>query len=432
MTNLILVDCHDLGQHLGVYGRTSVSSPHLDDMAAGGVRFANSFCTAPQCSPSRAALYTGRYAHANGMLGLAHPPFNWRLNPGEMHLARYLKDAGYATILIGIQHVTAASEQATQALGFTEVWRHAKAADVAECAAACLENVPRQPFFLKIGFTEPHRDEQGLFRQAPPDTSLGVEIPPYLPQTSEAAQELAELQGVIHLLDEAIGRIWATLQELNLLEDTWVIFTTDHGLAMPRAKCTLYDPGIRTALIMVAPAFGLTGGRVYYDELISNVDLVPTILDMLEIRLPARLQGKTFSNLLRGTDYQPRSCIFAEKTFHTAYEPQRAIRTARYKLIWNGEVNIISVPADIMRSPIYPQMVDDIAVERPPFELYDLQADPLERVNLIDERDHSDIAEDLRRQLLDWMRSTGDPLLEGPVPSPFYDVGLRQLTQHES
>ena len=226
--------------------------------------------------------------------------------------------------------------------------------------------------------------------------------------------------------DTAVGRIWAALQELGLAADTWLIFTADHGLAMPRAKCTLYDPGLQTALIMVAPAFGLTGGRVC-DELIRNVDITPTILDMLGLPLSPRLQGRSFASLLRGEPYQPRERIFAEKTFHTAYEPQRAIRTARYKLIWNVEAGIMNVPGDIMHSPIYPEMLDEITVEHKPFELYDLLADPAERVNQIANPDYADIFLDLRHHLLYCLRVTGDPLLDGPIASPFYRRGLEQL-----
>lgn len=428
MTNLVLIDCHDLGQHLGAYGWKTVPAPNLDALAAAGLRFENSFCTAPQCSPSRAALYTGRYPHANGMFGLAHPPFNWRLHPDEIHLAQHLRQAGYTATLIGVQHVTVHEPGATQKLGFEQVWMAEQASEVGDLAVTYLQNSPAQPFFLNIGFMFPHRDSHGLFKQAPPDSSLGVEVPPYLAQTPEAEAEFAELQGVIGQMDMAVGRIWQTLRDLDLLKDTWLIFTTDHGLAMPRAKCTLYDPGIEVALLMYAEPFGLVAGQVL-EEMVSNVDLVPTILEMLGLPTPENLQGQSFAPLLRRESYQPRQQVFAEKTFHTAYEPQRAIRTGRYKLIWNIEAGIVNVPGDIMRSPIFPQMIQQIVIELPPFELYDLQNDPLEQHNLVDDPAHADTYRSLRQQLLAWMRETGDPILNGPVASPFYQRSLALLTQ---
>jgi N-sulfoglucosamine sulfohydrolase len=426
MTNLILIDCHDLGQHLGCYGWQSVPSPNLDALAAAGVRFTNSFCTAPQCSPSRAALYTGRYPHANGMFGLAHPPFNWRLHPDEVHLARHLQQAGYLTAQIGVQHVTGHDVASVRALGFDQVTPAETAAAIADQAVAFLRAQPRRPFFLNIGFPEPHRDAHGRYNQALPDASRGVEVPPYLPQSAAARLEFAELQGVIGALDTAVGRIWQAMQELNLVDETWLIFTVDHGLAMPRAKCTLYDPGLQTALIMLAPGLGLAGGRVC-DELVSNVDLLPTVLEMLGVTIPERVQGRSFAGLLRRQHHAPRAYLFAEKTFHTAYEPQRAVRTTRFKLIWNAETGIMNVPGDIMHSPIYPEMIDQVVVERPPFELYDLEEDPLEFTNRCNDPRYAEVFADLRRRLWAWMQETGDPLLDGPLASPFYRRGLEQL-----
>lgn len=418
--NLIMIDCHDLGQHLGCYGWSTVPSANLDRLAQAGVRFANSFCTAPQCCPSRAALYTGRYAHANGMFGLAHAPFNWRMHPTEQHLGKLMQQAGYVTAQVGVQHVTAHQETAVKGLGFDHALLCQEAAQTPDRVAEFLSQRPDGPFFLNIGFVDPHRDPQGRFKQAPLHRELGVEIPSYLPQTPEAEAELAEFQGVIHQLDQAVGRIWAMLAERDLLREIWFIFTTDHGIAMPRAKCTMYDPGIETALIMLGEPFGLVGGRVY-DELISNVDLVPTLLEMLGIPVPDNLQGRSFAGLLRGdADYTPRRHLFAEKTFHTAYEPQRAVRTNQFKLIWNLEVDIMNVAGDIMRSPIYPQMIQEIVAERPPFELYDLAGDPQERVNLFDHPDYAAVRQELAATLRAWMEETGDPLLNGPIASPYY------------
>ncbi len=426
MTDLIMIDCHDLGQHLACYGWDAVPSANLDELAARGIRFENSFCTAPQCCPSRAALYTGRYPHANGMFGLAHEPFNWRMHSEEIHLSRMMQDAGYHTVQIGTQHVTTQTPNAIQQLGFDEVYMGDDALKNAERVKAFLANVSDVPFFLNIGFFEPHRDPDGYFRQAPPDRTKGVSLPPYVPHTPEAEGEFAQLQGVIRKLDEAIGIIWRALETRELLSDTWLIFTTDHGIAMPRAKTTMYDPGIETALILYAEPPGLTGGRVF-EELISNVDIVPTILEGLGIPVPKKLHGRSFWPLLTESDYVPRGHIFAEKTFHTAYEPQRAIRTERYKLIWNAEVDIINVAADIQHSPIFPQMIEELTQERPPFELYDLDQDPVERQNLAGQIAYAEVERDLRKRLLQWMQQTGDPLLEGPIASPYYDRAKRML-----
>jgi N-sulfoglucosamine sulfohydrolase len=120
--------------------------------------------------------------------------------------------------------------------------------------------------------------------------------------------------------------------------------------------------------------------------------------------------------------------VFAEKTFHTSYEPMRAIRTDRYKLIVNFEVSTsVDVPADVRESPIYPLMLSQLNAIRQPVELYDLHADPWEQRNVAGEPEVSVIQADLRQRLLGWMQATDDPLLQGPVASPYYADALGYL-----
>lgn len=428
MTHLVIIDCHDLGQHLGCYGRKTVPSTNLDAIAARGILFERSFCTAPQCSPSRATIYTGRYAHATGMFGLAHDPFNWRLHEDEIHLATHLKNAGYETALFGNQHVTLHDDDAVMKLGYEIVKQgHTDTDKIVANVRDFISAQHDRPFFLNVGLFQPHRDKIGRYKLSQPDESLGVEVLPYIPDTPEAREEFADLQGAIRVTDEAVGAIWSALEANDLLKDTWLIFTTDHGLAMPRAKCTMYDAGLETALIMYSEPFGLVGGRVV-SQIVSHVDLTPTILQGLGLPIPDRIQGRSYWNLLQGQPYQPNEYIFAEKTYHTAYEPQRAVRTDRYKFILNLEVDIMNVSADIQHSPIYPQMIDEITRERPQIELYDLLNDPEERVNLANRPEFVEVESTLRQRLLEWMQQTGDPILDGPVASPYYHKALKLLT----
>lgn len=423
-TSVLFLTCHDLGQHLGCYGRATVTSPALDSLAAGGVRFEQSFCTAPQCSPSRASLHTGRYPHSAGVMGLAHPPFAWRLEPGARHMAHVLGDAGYTTILVGMQHLI--DRGSAHKLGYSQVLPVAPAYDEAEAAVSLLGELSRneQPFYLEVGFEEPHRPYD--FGGAQADASQGVAIPGYLPDAPESRQDLAAFQGAIRQMDAGVGQILRALDDLAMADRTCVIFATDHGAAMPRAKCTLYDPGIEVALLWRWPA-ALPGGRVV-SEMVSNVDVTPSLLEALGLPVPAAVQGRSFWPLLSGHAYVPRTEVFAEKTFHTYYEPMRAIRTADKKLIVNFEVStIVDVPSDIRASPIYPLMLAQFSGVRSPLELYDLQADQWEQRNLADRPEMSAIPADLRQRLLGWMAQTDDPLLGGPVASPYYADALRRL-----
>lgn len=424
--NILQIVCHDLGHHIGCYGVHSVHTPTLDRLAAEGVRFGNSFCTSPGCSPSRAALATGRYPHANGVLGLAHAHFGWQLAPGERHVAGLLADSGYHTLLFGLQHVTYHPES----LGFAEIHGDRPADGVAENIENWVFGYPpntASPFYAEVNFFEPHRPFN--FGGVAPDRSAGVQVPPFLPDNEAAGEELAGMQGAIRKVDEAVARILAALEKASLAENTLVLFTADHGIAFPRAKTTLYDPGIETALLMRWPAGGVTGGRVR-EELISNVDIVPTLREAAGAAVPANVQGRSFLPLLQGRSYTPRAAVFAEKTYHELYDPQRCVRSASHKLIVHFEVaSRAYASTDITDGPTYKTMANDLAKERSMLELYDLRQDPAEQHNLAHNAANAGLIAGLGRQLCTWMHETNDPLLQGPIASPFYYEAIRTLEE---
>jgi len=423
--NIVFITCHDLGRHLGCYGRATVDSPALDALAASGARFDRAFCTAPQCSPSRASLHTGRYPHATGVLGLAHPPFGWRLPPRERHLAHLLRDHGYATCLVGMQHLIAHGQ--AEELGYERVLPVAPAPEAAAAAVAVLRDLAAsdQPFYLELGFEEPHRPFD--FGGATPDDRLGVKVPQYLPDGPEARRDFAAFQGAIRRMDQGAGVVLRELDDLGLTANTWVIFTADHGAPMPRAKATLYDPGIEVALLMRWPDGGIGPGQAF-ERLISNVDVVPAMLDGLGLALPGNLHGRSFWPLLRSESYQPRQAIFVEKTFHTHYEPMRGVRTATHKYIVNFEVGTaVDVPADVQQSPIYPLLIPAFGPVRDQVECYDLTVDPWEGENIAGAPEIAEVETELRHRLRDWMIETGDPLLTGPVASPYYRAAIERL-----
>lgn len=416
MANILFITTHDLGRYLNCYGRKTISSPNLDALASKGVKFSNAFCTAPQCSPSRAALHTGRYPHSNGMLGLAHPPFGWELNDGEKHFARRMQENGYRSVLVGEQHVSSSDRN----VGYDEILPRGNAQKMGEDAAQMLQQLKQQgkPFYLEVGFHEPHRPYE--WGGATPDESKGVEVSGFLPDCLEAQTDFAALQGSIKVMDAGVGLVLEGLKQAGLEQDTWVIFTTDHGVAMPRAKGTLYDPGIETALIMSWPAQNIVGGKTY-TEMISNVDIVPTMLAGLGLPIPSEIQGKSFWKLLQNQPYTERDEIFAEKTYHQHYEPMRGIRTHTHKLVANMEASTtVDVPSDARQSPIYPLLIPEFSGNRAEIELYDLQNDPFEQNNLAGQPAVAEIERDLGQRLYQWMQVTNDPILKGPVPSPYY------------
>jgi arylsulfatase A-like enzyme len=430
--NIVMMHCHDLGQHIGPYGVKTVRTPNLDRLADESVVVEKMFCTAPQCSPSRASLFTGRYPHQTGVIGLCNPgPGGCKLNDDELHLAARLREAGYATALFGIMHETLRTDQ--DRLGY-DVSRPAvmRSDSIASEAAAYLESRrdASEPFFLSVGFFEPHREFD--FEGIAPDDSLGVTVPDYIRRdigpalSAEARAELAALQGCIHQADVGVGMVLDALGRTQLAADTVVIFTADHGLAMPMSKCTLYDPGLEVPLIVRAPQWGLeAGARV--EGMVSNVDVVPTILEALGIDAPdGRIAGRSMLRCLRGQE-PGRRRIYAEKTVHSRYDPMRAVRSGDWKLIVNFEHAFQEVPGDVMAGHIYRQNVGTYQRRHPLVELYDLRHDPWERTNLAGSEGFADLRAELLSDLLSWMRDTGDPLLAGPIHTPHYTAARAAL-----
>jgi len=410
--NIVLLICHDLGTHIGCLG-APINTPEIDGVADDGVVFTDYFCTAAQCSPSRGSIMTGRYPHNNGLVGLAH--LGWEIGAQEVTLPMYLNAAGYSTHLLGHQH----EHNEPARLGYQHIDQtHQDARGVAELLTDFLHHQARQssqqPFFVSAGVTEPHRP----YRRDgyPRDEEESVEVPPYLPDRPGIREDLAGFHGLIWVLDECVGRVREALEETGLAEKTLFIFTTDHGPAMPRAKGTCYDPGLRTALVMRWPGHLRNGIRC--DELLTNCDLLPTLLDLVGARAPDGLDGRSFLPLLAGSEYVPREDIYAEMTWHDQYNPMRAIRTNQYKYIRNfGDRPLVYLPQDIYTGPAGQEMREEYyGTQRPEEELYDLAADPGEQDNLVEDSQYVEVAAELRRRVENWMVETNDPLLYGDVP----------------
>jgi len=433
--NIILITPHDLGQHLGCYGVGSVRTPHIDRLAEQGVRFARSFCVAPQCSPSRAAMLTGRYPHANGVLGLCHGGFKWDLHDNEVHLAQRLHDAGWYSALVGIQHETRRPDQ----MGYDEIvpeqFRpdgHALAASIADQA---VEFIGRRadadrPFFLQLGFFEPHR-APGTPTNWPPSAHPPVDkptVPGYLVDDAAAREELGCFEASVQDVDDAVGRVMQALDAHGLGDDTLVIFTADHGIPFPRAKCSVYDPGLEVPLILRWPNGPWSAGTVH-EAMVSKVDYVPTLCDLLGFETPGDLHGRSFAPLLRGEPFEPRSAVFGEMTFHDYYDPIRCLRTERHKLIVNFMFNKGFMDPSQQWRPrtITVKPADPARSRHPLVELYDLDADLLEHNNLAEDPAHAATRRDLLDRLHRWMQETGDPLLEGVPTPPMHEEALAVL-----
>ncbi len=409
--NVLYLHSHDTGRYVQPYGYP-VPTPNIQHLADQGVLFRQAFCAAPVCSGSRAALLTGQCTHATGMLGLAHR--GYRLSHPERHIVHFLRDAGYWTGLVGEQHVSADPGD----LGYDEVV-DLDSTRVSEVAPAATDLIARRahedaPFFLSIGFFETHRE---FFEPSSIRDVLYSRPPENVPDNARTRRDMASFRASARALDQGVGTVLNALEENGLADNTLVFMTTDHGLAFPDAKCTMYDRGIGVMLLMRGPG-GFERGRVF-DALVSQLDLYPTICDVVGLEYPAWLEGTSLLPLVRGDVAEIHDEIFAEVTYHAAYEPQRAVRTARYKYMRRYDEQhpgrVLANLDDSLTKEIL--LAAGWADVDPPWEaLFDLWLDPSEGLNRIDDPALAGVLEDLRRRLHEWMVRTEDPLLDGPVP----------------
>jgi len=411
--NVLIVHWHDLGRYLGVYGHADVASPRLDQLASEGILFSRAHATAPLCSPSRGSLFTGRYPHRNGLVGLAH--HGWEYRADVRTLPQILSKAGWYTTLFGMQHETSYPAR----LGFDEFdVSNSFCEYVVDRATKWLDDGPREPFLLTAGFFETHRPYPPE-RYEPADRAA-VDVPDYLPDTDDVRQDLAEFHSAISVADAAVGRLLDTLAVTGLDRTTWVVFMTDHGPALPRAKSTLYDAGTGIAMIMRPPVDAGQRPQVY-DELFSGVDLVPTLLELLGLDVPADIDGISHAGALAAATrpVDPvRSEVYTTKTYHDSFDPIRAIRTKEHSYIENyASRPLLDLPWDIADSAPGKAVAPLIGEPRPTRELYDLVEDPTESHNLLgaDATDKAEeIAADLALLLHDWRLNTNDV-----IPSEF-------------
>jgi len=419
--NIIKIICHDIGKHLGCYGVKSVSTKAIDALAKNGILFENSYATSPGCSPSRAAIATGMYPHNNGVLGLAHAHFGWSLDKKVNHIAKHFFKNNYSSILFGLQHVT----YNEKTLGFKKIFPERPADAVVKNIKENIDsNLFKKPFYAEINFFEPHRPFD--FGGVKPFKSKGISVPKYIPNNHDTRKEFASMQGAIKKMDDSVAKIINILKRKNLYENTIILFTTDHGIPFPRAKGTLYDAGIETSLIISYPKLKIKNKK--FKELISNIDILPTLLDFAKIKIPKIIQGKSFYPLIMNKKYNQNKHIFAEKTYHDLFDPIRCIRDKNYKLIINFDSDkIIRVPGDVMMGPTYKTMLKQMINVRDRYELYHIKTDKFERKNLAQNMKYKKIRQNLLKKIAKWMKSTKDPLLNNHIKSPFLIDTLKDL-----
>ncbi len=409
--NIIWIIADDVGwKDLSCYGHPTIRTPNIDWLADRGVRFENAFVTSPQCSPSRVAMFSGRFAHTVGAEDL-HQPL-----PEEVKiLPHYLRQHGYWTGNVGKLHLGRhAAAQFDVIRGFDPD------RDLDGQWTAFLESRPKdKPFFLAIGFVEAHRPfTKKPSRPYTPDVAV---VPPYLPEHPQVREDLAAYYDEITYMDEQIGLLLDRLRQEGLLQNTVIFFFSDNGAPFPRAKCHLADSGVGTPLVVYWPGHA-PAGRVHRG-LVSLVDLAPTALEIAGGSIPGEWYGKSLVPVLAEPERAGiHEAVFLERNWHDYDDHVRAVRTQRYKLIVHAFPHEPwMAPADVMRSPtmrimlrlrelveLTPAQMMFFRAPRPPVELYDLAVDPWEFRNVADVDEYREVRVRLEKLLRQWQLQTND------------------------
>ena len=422
--NVLLIIADDMGLDGGCFGNDAVNTPNLDKLAGEGTRFANAFATVASCSPSRAVLLTGLYTHQNGQYGLQHAAHKQSTHENVQSLPKILGAGGYRTGIVGKNHV-----------GPQTVYNYESVlkpggrgnAGIVQVAGEFMATKDERPFFLLIGFHEPHRAKVGFGNEAknaakPTRTydAATLKVPPFLPDTPEVRADVAEYYTAIDRLDQAVGQVLGELDKAGRRDDTLVIFTSDNGMPFPGAKTNVYDAAIRLPLIVRAP--GSKAG-VVSRAMASWIDVAPTVLEFTGAKSPDILPGRSLLPILAQEDAADRDVVYASHVFHeiTMYYPMRAIRTRTHKLIWNLAAPLpYPIAGDIKKSPSWQTILKtgdmggrtrESYLHRPEFELYDIENDPHELKNLAADPAQSKQLEELKSRLMKKLKETNDPWL---------------------
>jgi N-sulfoglucosamine sulfohydrolase len=405
-------------------------------LAEEGILFRRAYVPQAGCSQSRASFLTGLYPHQHGQIGLA--TWGFRLYRKDTpNLPRSLKEVGYRTGLIGKLHINPASafpfdmHEITSAnfqrTGLSDYAKHAKE----------FINAGEEPFFLSVNYPDAHdpwiEQVDGLPKE--PQTKDDVQVMDYMGINSPEFREMvADYYNCMSRLDSLVGDLLQVLDRSGKADNTIVIYIGDHGADMLRGKRTCYEGGLRIPMLMRWPNHIVPQVR---DELVSTLDLMPTMIKATGARPVEGLPGAELQPLFRSGSANWRTHYFAEYHTHAAapnYFPQRSVRGDRYKLIesllpdtihpdydktieklhgdysdqlYRGSLDLNAVIADAR-----PDVKAAYALmHKPPrYQLYDLEQDPYEFKNLADDPKYAGILSDLKQRLTQWRAETNDPL----------------------
>jgi N-sulfoglucosamine sulfohydrolase len=438
--NLLIVTVDDMSaDSIGAFGcKLPDTSPNIDRFAAEGLRFTHAHVQVGNCMPSRNVMWSGRYPHNNGVEG-----FYQVKDPGYPVLVDLMKDAGYFTaIRHKVSHSTPYSPYAWDlVLDTLPDGTKAHVKDPASYGVSTERGIQaardeQKPFCLLINIADPHKPfhAQGRRGETVPDlhepsrvfTADEPPTPGFLFRDPVVSKELAHYYSSVRRADDGMGHILRALDESGQADRTMVMFLSDHGMPLPFAKTQLYHHSSHTPLIVRWP--GVTkAGRLDDEHMVSAVDFVPTLLDVVGVAHPEGIDGRSFASLLKGEPQAKREMVVKEYNENAggSRDPMRAVQTKRLLYLFNPWSNGDRVMATATTgTPTYRRMAElaetdpvlaarhDLYQHRVVEELYDVEGDPDCLVNLIDDAAHQQELARLRKAMETWMVETGDHMLD--------------------
>jgi N-sulfoglucosamine sulfohydrolase len=464
-----LVD--DGGFEIGTFGNNVTNTPNIDGLAAraGATVYDRAYTAVSSCSPSRSAILTGLPTHQNGMYGLHQYPGNFQSNTNVHSLPNLLNKAGYQTGIIGKYHVGPVTvynfSQGLGSHGPADCW-----AGAAPCASDynlvtrnitfMKENAgrffsslgPDEPFFLYVGFGDCHRcpakansgpfcekygsgGPHGVIPDWKPKffSPKEVVVPPFLPDNELVRRDIASQYTAVERMDQGVGLILKELETAGREKDTLIIFFSDNGIPFPSGKTNLFtNQGQGEPLIVVNPMSRAPSTRS--TQTVSSLDFAPTILDAAGVHYPkgaragnhpARLLGTSLILDRTGGAAHP---AFASHQFHSlyAYYPMRSITHNNWRCVLNLNYDLqFAILEDVYDTATWQDLmkkgeageptgwVYDYKryMQRPQWELYNVEKDPLSLTNLANDPGSASVLLELQTRLARWREDSHDPWL---------------------
>jgi arylsulfatase A-like enzyme len=431
--NILWITSEDNGPELGCYGDSSASTPHLDRLAAAGMRYQHCWSNAPVCAPARTTIVSGMYPTTTGS---QHMRSNVECSAEVEFFPRLLRRAGY--------YCCNRSKEDYNLRQSPGLW------DDSSPRAHWRNREPNQPFFAVVNFTTTHESQ---IRSRPHQPGLDpqqVSLPPFHPDLPEIRQDWAQYYDKIAAMDQQVGDLLAELERDGLRDDTIIFYFGDHGTGMPRGKRWLYETGMRVPLIVWAPErYRELLGEAYQpgecsQRMVSFVDLFPTVLSLLRLPIPSHLAGKAF---LGSNTVAPRDYLFGFRDrMDERYDLSRAVRDKRYSYIRNympqrvqGQFleYMFQTPTTRVWKAAFDSGQCDQAqrqfwLPKASEELYDLENDPYQIHNLVGSAEHQDTLQRFRGTLRQHLLETRDlgflpesEMLRRSADTSLFDYGRR-------